>query len=384
MTDSAQGRFVAQDADEFVFHPPEKEEGDPTEKKLRLLRDRFRRLLKGGDFSEQDHPRADDGKFGSGGGGASSEGKPGAGKKPAAKKPVQRTPEEVQVFAGKIKAAMQSGKLNAGHVAQIATALATLSVAQMQEVMKLTGIKASGPKAEVAQKIAQQAVARAKTATRPLLIPAAAITVVHPAADKLKASLEGAKNLTPEQQAKHAAAIDTVIRRMPRAALDRLAKNVSGVDWHATTKDLTASLSRTSKKVREVTARGAVVNGCYQSGDKKLILNGDVKRKAGNDVLRQDRENAHETYAHEMAHAIDGPGFEHSHSPEWVAAWKEEIGDTAPAAGQSPKLSKYATSVSHEGWAEFGRLVYGTGTDHAKIAKAFPKCAAYWKKIGVM
>ncbi len=55
-------------------------EAPPLAAKLHRLRTRFLRLLKG-DFNEQDHPRADDGKFGSGGAGG------GGGDKPAGKAP---------------------------------------------------------------------------------------------------------------------------------------------------------------------------------------------------------------------------------------------------------------------------------------------------------
>ncbi len=385
-------------------------EGDTTASKLLHLRDRFRKLLKWDEFH---HPRDDDGKFGSGGGGGASDGesKPAAkpapakpaGKKPAAKKPTKPPKADAAKVHAGIADLLASGEpLNATHVARIATALQGLTVKEIQAVKVKLGLKASGNKAELAQSIAAKAVASVKakpaapaapapppaaapaSAAKPPPTPTQAIPAVHPAAIKLRDSLKAAKNLSPEQQAKHAAAIDTVIKRMPRAALDRLAKHVDSVDWHATTKDLTADLAKTSKKVQEAIGRGATVNGCYRGGDQKLVLNGDVKRRSADDIWHKDRENAHETYAHEMAHAVDGPKFEHSHSPEWVAAWKEEIGDVAPAPGQAPKLSKYATSVSHEGWAEFGRLVYGTSTDHAKIAAKFPKCFAYWKKIGVV
>ncbi len=206
----------------------------------------------------------------------------------------------------------------------------------------------------------------------------------HPAAAKIKDTLKGAANLTPEQRAHHAASIDTVVKRMPRGALDRMAKHVDGVVWHADVRELTENLGKVSRKVRESAARGGVVKGFYATTDKELWLDGNVKRKTGDDIWNKDRENAHETYAHEMAHAVDGPDFEHSHGEEWMAAWREEIGDVKPAPTEKPKLSRYATSAPHEGWAEFGRLVYGTNTDHAKIAAKFPKCAAIWKKLGVM
>ncbi len=144
------------------------QEGDTLQGKLLNLRDRFRRLLKGGDFNEQDHPRADDGKFGSGGGGADSGKKP-AGKKPAAKpaKAPTRTPQEVAAFTAKLKGALDSGALTAAHVPKIAAALGELTLAQLQEVKQAIGIKASGAKAAQATAIAQKALAAVQAKAKP-------------------------------------------------------------------------------------------------------------------------------------------------------------------------------------------------------------------------
>jgi hypothetical protein len=85
-----------------------------------------------------------------------------------------------------------------------------------------------------------------------------------------------------------------------------------------------------------------------------------------------------------MAHAIDGPKREYSSSEEWKAIWDEEIGSSPTMEGQKPKLTKYATTSSGEGFAEFGRMVYGMNSKMEIVEKKFPKCVAYWRKMGIL
>jgi hypothetical protein len=92
-------------------------------------------------------------------------------------------------------------------------------------------------------------------------------------------------------------------------------------------------------------------------------------------------------YAHEIGHAIDA-GMKFSGTPEWQTAWKEEIANEklglwAKIIGTKSKvgaLTTYAGSQSHEGFAEFSRLMYGSNYDTKKIEHDFPKCAAFFKQ----
>jgi hypothetical protein len=75
-------------------------------------------------------------------------------------------------------------------------------------------------------------------------------------------------------------------------------------------------------------------------------------------------------YAHEVAHGID-KDYRYSKTLSWQVAWQQEVmGDHFP-------LSKQAKLSPQEGWAEFGRLLF---TDHARAARDFPKCYAFWKR----
>lgn len=75
--------------------------------------------------------------------------------------------------------------------------------------------------------------------------------------------------------------------------------------------------------------------------------------------------------AHEISHGIDHRG-KLSNSQEWQKAWQEEI------YAEGHPLSDYAASNSIEGFAEFGRAMFG-GMEAENIAKIFPKCLAFWK-----
>jgi hypothetical protein len=80
--------------------------------------------------------------------------------------------------------------------------------------------------------------------------------------------------------------------------------------------------------------------------------------------------------AHEIGHALDVSDdrgtFDLSGDPEWIAAWRAEMG-----AGQ---LSNYARTDEVEGFAEFARHLWGAG---AADTSAFPKCAAYFRRVGL-
>jgi hypothetical protein len=76
------------------------------------------------------------------------------------------------------------------------------------------------------------------------------------------------------------------------------------------------------------------------------------------------------TYAHEMAHALDGRR-EHSTTEKWMLAWESEV--------KSGELSDYGATNPIEGFAEFGRLVW---TNPREARDSFPQCWAYWKEQG--
>ncbi len=75
------------------------------------------------------------------------------------------------------------------------------------------------------------------------------------------------------------------------------------------------------------------------------------------------------------AHAVDG-NYDFSGTDAWDAAWRAEI----KVPGKP--LSDYAATLPHEGFAEFGRLVFGG--NHVDAKNLFPKCWAFWKEKGLV
>jgi hypothetical protein len=170
---------------------------------------------------------------------------------------------------------------------------------------------------------------------------------------------------------------------MPEPAVKAAHANLSGVTFHASTRSLTDSIIKESSDPKEMEMKlgGRTAGGIYFSGGSRagrMILDGESKHSTGASL--QSKSDTAGTYAHEIGHAIDGPGYKHSGSAEWQEAFGEEIA-SKDSIGRH-RLSTYAATKPQEGWAEFSRLVYGTDTDRGSIEKAFPKCSAYWKKHG--
>jgi hypothetical protein len=86
------------------------------------------------------------------------------------------------------------------------------------------------------------------------------------------------------------------------------------------------------------------------------------------------------TYSHEICHGVDGPGMELSSHPNWLLAWKKEIGEV----GDEIRLSDYGQTKPEEGFAEFGRTAYILHKDgRAAMAERFPLCAKFFKDRGL-
>ena len=79
--------------------------------------------------------------------------------KPKAEKPAKLSVDDAHAL---IKEHIGAGKIGAEHAGKIADALMSMTVAEMTELKKRLGLKASGPRAELAQKLAERALASAK------------------------------------------------------------------------------------------------------------------------------------------------------------------------------------------------------------------------------
>ena len=83
--------------------------------------------------------------------------------------------------------------------------------------------------------------------------------------------------------------------------------------------------------------------------------------------------NASEIYAHELGHVVERS---HPKSDSWKTAWEAE----------ASKLSDYATTNEHEGFAEFARLIWSTAANmtQSEVEQEFPLMSAEFKKYGYM
>jgi hypothetical protein len=153
-----------------------------------------------------------------------------------------------------------------------------------------------------------------------------------------------------------------VLHALPAKALERFNKGAREYRFYGSCQDLTKGALPPSQLAAFA---GKIAGGGYDGSRKRLHLDGDTPRG----------QPARELYAHEFGHAVDGPEYEISSSPEWQEAYQSEI--------KPGGLSDYAKTLPREGFAEFFRLVHGTDTDRAEIVKRFPKCSDVFKKWGI-
>ncbi len=159
-----------------------------------------------------------------------------------------------------------------------------------------------------------------------------------------------------------------VLARMPVAALDRFSKDTHGVTLHESEESLTAYFK---KHYRQSVRPGHVILGIHTIGGNLHLTSSPGRRET------------EETFAHEFFHAVDmaggtgGYGSELSESPGWQAAWKAEMKGT--------RLSELAGTAPHEGFAEFGRLLYGAAkVNTAAIKKKYPLSYAFFSARGLV
>lgn len=178
--------------------------------------------------------------------------------------------------------------------------------------------------------------------------------------DGLKAS-----PVPKEQRAAYAKNVSSVLNRMPDEALSRIAENLQSVNFYGDLKELGLSANIEDDRTRDRIASGEVqVGGYYRKSDRLLALDGDSRNSPASAL-----------YAHELTHAIDGPGYEISSSPEWGAAFAAEL--------KGGQLTRYGGSKPSEGLAEFGRFLYA-GDRQEEVRARFPRCWAVFEQLGLL
>lgn len=204
--------------------------------------------------------------------------------------------------------------------------------------------------------------------------------------------------LTPEQARRYETAANSVVDQMPEVVRKRLDANADKVQFYPDAKqmgvaamndtlrenpDLPAAQREQIAAFRDEVARGDyVVAGVYSPTRKQIYLDGplsgDLSRPALVGPYGGEVAHEREVYAHEFTHALDGPDLEISGSEDWQSVWKKEIhGDF-----MSYRLTEYGATNATEGFAEFGRLLYGTDIPLEKIERDFPEASKFFKSKG--
>ena len=182
-------------------------------------------------------------------------------------------------------------------------------------------------------------------------------------------SLEHVAKVDPKAAKKYETDMHTVINNMSTPAVVRARENVKAIKWHKDIAGVTKSMAERCERNGRKLPADQTVGGAYNSGEKKLWLDGgyqdeDLVRAAG---------SGREIYAHELAHSVDmhiggGPNDRLSNSPAWEKAFESELSKN--------QLNDYAASSKHEAWAEIGRLMFTNRQDI--VQKHFPKCYKVW------
>jgi hypothetical protein len=178
-------------------------------------------------------------------------------------------------------------------------------------------------------------------------------------------SLAAAAHLDDATRERYRATAGAVLDALPEKAAERFARFAKGADFHASTQQLSDSVASRSEQLAAHVRAGKRIGGTFNARTGRFQLDGDLHDT-----------HARGVYAHEFGHAIDGDR-RLSTAPGWVEAWQDEIVN-------KKGISDYAASKPREGFAEFGRLVYGGDHKRDEIKAAYPRCAEFWERLGLL
>lgn len=205
----------------------------------------------------------------------------------------------------------------------------------------------------------------------------------HPVTTKLATALKSAPGLSDDQRAEYGKAAASVLGRMTATAHDRLAKHVTASHFHADNAAVGMAVAAEvepinagkAAELRRIVDAGGMIGGAYVGRTGSLHADGGLPAGGQTTSANLPENSVPHIYAHEWAHAVDGPQFEVSNSPAWQAAFEAEFG--------GGRLTKYASSSPSEAFAEFARLVWASPVPPAKVEAAFPKAVAVWREAGL-
>lgn len=187
---------------------------------------------------------------------------------------------------------------------------------------------------------------------------------------KRSARVNAAEMFAKEQTRNSATRITKEFASSAMTAIISVSGNMNSVAFHSLMQNVD-SVQFTSPEELQSLANAFNPGGIWSSAEKAVHINPTVKGDF----------NIEGIAAHEFGHAIDHnpESFEEriSDSREWNDAFAKEI-DTA-----GDPLSSYARKSPREGFAEFCRLVWTTGSKR-QAHDQFPKCWRVLKKYGMV
>ena len=152
--------------------------------------------------------------------------------------------------------------------------------------------------------------------------------------------------LSQQQADRYNRELQDILYRISPRSMARLRHNLGGFNWYATGDELNAAYQRLPG------AQNMRVGGFFDPNDGTVHL----------------ADYGPMTYAHELAHAIDGEHHVVSDSPEWRRAYNAEKGRLSSRA--------YPTSNRQEWWCALAEIMLadpGSGTWYSGGCPAVPQ-----------
>lgn len=167
------------------------------------------------------------------------------------------------------------------------------------------------------------------------------------------------QNLSESKKAEYSQTMRDAMQRMSHSNLRTIGDRLNQIKFYEDTDTLDSALSTSLSPV------DGTFGGGFNSDTGVLHLNGG--------------DDAAGIYSHELSHVLDiakDGETKISDTSEWQAAWQSEIVEGA-------KISNHAASSESEGFAEFGRLVFGGYQSESETKREFPKAYAVWQAHGL-
>lgn len=171
----------------------------------------------------------------------------------------------------------------------------------------------------------------------------------------------------PQQRKFYLDTLSSVVEKMNPKVHERVRKGSKSFVFYPNVDELTRRTIGSVRLPPDIPINLIKIGGVYRPGDQSIHLDGDFPNKPG---------TISDNYAHEMAHAADGPDNQLSGTAVWHNIHHTEFGDA--------QLNKYSSSHPIESFAEFARVVWLKQLPQDIILRNFPRAYRYFKANGLI